>query len=108
MSNEGDAGQPAEPPQLCEYAAAVTAERIEKMLSYADEVRKADDPEAVHQMRVWSRRSRAALEIFRVCFSGRAFAEVEREVKVATDALSEARDLDVMIENLEARAAKLP
>ena len=93
---------------LCDYAGEVTAQRLDRMLSHIDGVRKAEDPEPVHQMRVWSRRSRAALEIFRVCFQGRAFAEVEREVKAATDALSEARDLDVMIENLQMRAAKLP
>lgn len=95
------------PPRLCEYAAEVTAERLDKMLDHVDGVRQAEDPEAVHQMRVWSRRSRAALEIFDVCFQGRAFTELEKEVKAATDALSEARDLDVMIINLEARALKL-
>jgi CHAD domain-containing protein len=111
MSDAGDAGETKGmpvPPRLCDFAAEVTAQRLDKMLSHVEGVRKAEDTEAVHQMRVWSRRSRAALEIFRVCFTGRAFAEVEREVKAATDALSEARDLDVMIENLEDRAAKLP
>ena len=108
MSNSGDAGRLPDPPKLCEYAAEVTAQRLDRMLSHVDGVRKAEDNEPVHQMRVWSRRSRAALEIFRVCFKGRAFAEVEREVKAATDALSEARDLDVMIENLQDRAMKLP
>lgn len=108
MNSEQGVGELPEPPKLCDYAADVTAERLNRMLSHIDGVRKGDDPEPVHQMRVWSRRSRAALEIFHVCFNGRAFAEVEREVKAATDALSEARDLDVMIENLQARAAKLP
>jgi CHAD domain-containing protein len=107
MRNESDAVR-AEAPDLCDYAAAVTAERLDRMLTHIDGVRKGDSPGPVHQMRVWSRRSRAALEIFRVCFTGRAFAEIEREVKAATDALSEARDLDVMIENLLARSARLP
>jgi len=105
MSVDGDAVDP--PPQLCDYAVEVTAERLDRMLSHVDGVRMAKDPEPVHQMRVWSRRSRAALEIFKVCFTAPTFAEVEREVKAATDALSEARDLDVMVENLEARASKL-
>lgn len=106
MSDEAGAAHAAAP-DLCDYAAAVTAERLDRMLSHIDGVRKGESPEPVHQMRVWSRRSRAALEIFRVCFTGPAFAEVEREVKAATDALSEARDLDVMIENLLARSERL-
>lgn len=95
-------------PRLCEFAGEMTAQRLDKMISFIEGVRKAEDIEAVHQMRVWSRRSRAALEMFRVCFKDSAFVEVEREVKAATDALSEARDLDVMTENLENRAEKLP
>src|SRR5471032_1853080 len=108
MSNPDDAGRPLAPPRLTEYAAEVTAQRLDRMLSHIDGVRKAEATAPVHQMRVWSRRSRAALEIFRVCFAGREFSEVEREVKAAADALSEARDLDVMIENLRKRAEDLP
>lgn len=108
MTENEDASRAASLPDLCTYAEKVTAERLDRMLSHVEGVRKAEDIEPVHQMRVWSRRSRAALEIFAVCFSGRDYQKVEREVKAATDALSEARDLDVMIENLQARAAKLP
>jgi CHAD domain-containing protein len=108
MTTEEDAAGPTVPPRLCDYAATVIAERLDRMLSHIEGVRRAEDPAHIHQMRVWSRRSRAALEVFDVCFTGKLFAEVEREVKAATDALSEARDLDVIIQNLEERAAKLP
>ena len=108
MSTTADAGESPMPPQFCEYAATVTSERLDRMLAQIDGVRKGDVPEPVHQLRVWSRRSRAAFEIFRVCFPGREFTELEREVKAAADALGEARDLDVMILNLRARAEKLP
>ena len=107
MSDVEDAVRPP-PPRLCDYAADVTAERLDRMLSHIEGVRKAEDATPVHQMRVWSRRSRAALEVFRVCFAGKAFTLLEREVKTAADALSEARDLDVMVENLRKRAASLP
>lgn len=73
-------------PQLLKFAGDVTAQRLDKMVSYSDEVRKGEDPEAIHQMRVWSRRSRAALEIFRCCYSGRRFEEIELRVKRVTDA----------------------
>ena len=95
-------------PSLTEYAERVTAERLEKLTSLAEDVRKNEETEPVHQMRVWSRRTRAALEIFEGCFPGKAFREIEREVKSITAALGEARDLDVMIENLGKRAEALP
>ncbi len=108
MSSAAEVGESPAPPKLCDYAVEVTLERLGRMLSHIEGVRKGDAPGPVHQMRVWSRRTRAALEIFHVCFDTKAFAEVERAVKSATDALSEARDLDVMIENLKSRAEKLP
>ena len=108
MSAEVDISGSAAPPRLSEYAVQVTAQRIDRVLSHIDGVRVGTENMPVHQMRVWSRRSRAAFEIFRVCFPGREFTELEREVKAAADALGEARDLDVMILNLRARAEKLP
>jgi CHAD domain-containing protein len=99
---------PSAPPRLCAYAADVIAERLDKMLSHVEGVKESVETEPVHQMRVWSRRSRAALDIFHLCFPGKAFAEIEREVKSVTGALGQARDLDVMIETLSKRAEALP
>ncbi len=94
-------------PSLTEYAERVIAERLDKMVSLAEDVRKNEATEPVHQMRVWSRRTRAALEIFEACYPGKAFHALEREVKRVTGALGEARDLDVMIEKLVDRAEAL-
>ena len=44
MNSEERAGGFPAPPQLCEYAADVTAERLNRMLSHVDGVRKGDDP----------------------------------------------------------------
>lgn len=97
-----------EPPPLCDYAAEVITRRLEKMLSHVEGVRQNEEIEPVHQMRVWSRRSRAALDIFACCFPGKEFVEIERIVRSVTGALGEARDLDVMIETLEKRLEDLP
>lgn len=99
---------PSSPPSLRDYAAKVTTERLEMMLTHVEGVRQNEEIEPVHQMRVWSRRSRAALETFACCFAGKAFKALEREVKAVTGALGEARDLDVMIETLTKRADALP
>lgn len=83
------------------YAAQTLTVRLERMLSHADNV-LAEDMEALKQMRVWSRRSRAALDIFGVCFAEQPFSTLANEVKNVTRALGTARDLDVMISKLEA------
>ena len=58
------------------------------------------DIERLHDMRVATRRLRAALEIFEAVFPKREFKRVLREVKALADALGERRDRDVTIEAL--------
>ncbi len=96
------------PPSLHDYAARVIAQRLHRMLSHTEGVRASEETEPVHQMRVWSRRTRAALEIFEGLFDDHDFARLEDEVKRVTGALGAARDLDVMIETLRERDASLP
>src|SRR5579871_6263094 len=101
---EGQSG----PPRLYEFAVETTGHRLDTMLSFLEGVRQGEAMEPVHQMRVWSRRTRAALEIFRLCFTGREFARLEREIKRAADAVGAARDLDVMIDTMTQRQETLP
>jgi CHAD domain-containing protein len=61
---------------------------------------KDEDIEAVHKMRVASRRLRATLDAFESCCEPKAFKQVYRSVTKAADRLGAARDTDVMIENL--------
>jgi CHAD domain-containing protein len=91
-----------------EYGAQVIRERLVQMLVHAPGVRLADDIEALHDMRVASRRLRAALSMFAPSFHDADFKRFEQEVKAVTDSLGTARDVDVMIETLEALEAELP
>jgi CHAD domain-containing protein len=59
------------------------------------------DPEGIHDMRVASRRLRAAVELFRDVFPRRRLRPLLRQVKDLADTLGEVRDLDVMLERLE-------
>lgn len=59
------------------------------------------DVEAVHDLRVGTRRLRAALSVYEAAFPPREFARVERSMSALTDALGPARDTDVLIEHLE-------
>ena len=60
------------------------------------------DIEGVHDMRVATRRLRAAMEIFAPCFPKKRHRGALREVKGLADLLGTRRDPDVMIERLDA------
>lgn len=96
------------PLALRTYAVALIEERLRRMVAQIPGVRSGHDIEAIHQMRVWSRRSRAALEVFRPCFKSKAFDDLEQQVRRVTRALGAARDLDVMIATLQKRETALP
>lgn len=89
------------------YAAHTLTTRLERMLSYSESV-LTEDMDALKQMRVWSRRSRAALDSFGGCFAEKPFLALAAEVKAVTRALGSARDLDVMIKCLAETQAELP
>lgn len=100
--------QPHPPRDACTFAAHALAYRLGRMLSYFDGVLHGKDPEAVHQMRVWSRRARVVFELFANCFEEKDFKELDKELRGITKALREARDLDVMLERLQREEESLP
>ncbi|HEV2662770.1 MAG TPA: CHAD domain-containing protein [Ktedonobacteraceae bacterium] len=78
-------------------------ERTHKMLEWREEVLKHEDIEAVHKMRVASRRLRAVLDAYEAACDAKQFRRVYRRVKEIADILGEARDTDVMVEGLQQR-----
>jgi CHAD domain-containing protein len=82
-------------------AARVVAIRAEEVVELSGGVLDVADIERVHDMRVATRRLRAALEVFRPCFPRDEFKATLREVKEIADALGERRDRDVTIAALE-------
>ncbi len=91
-----------------EYGAVVIRDSLAKMLLHLDGVMAGETSEPVHKMRVASRRLRAALSVFAPAFPTHSFAKFENEIKLVTDALGDARDLDVMVSGLEALDLLLP
>ena len=83
-------------------------QRGEKMLEWYDEVIKHEDIEAVHKMRVASRRLRATLDAYETACDPKYFKKVYRRVKDLADVLGKARDTDVMIEDLRTRLEQVP
>ncbi len=81
-------------------AAKVVAVRAQELSDEAADVLDTGDIERVHDMRVATRRLRAALEVFAPCFPKREYKTALKEVKALADALGERRDRDVHIADL--------
>jgi CHAD domain-containing protein len=99
-------GLNAEDP-YAEAAARIVEVRAGELLDHASGVLDTNDIEPLHDMRVASRRLRAALEIFSVCFPRKELNAALREVKALADALGERRDRDVTIAALETVSASM-
>ena len=91
-----------------DHGVEVIRQSLEKMLGLTEAVREGTDIEAVHDIRVASRRLRAAIDVFGAAFAIPEFRRFLADVKAITDELGAARDLDVMIETLEKLANELP
>ena len=90
-----------------EAAALAVETRAAEVFEHAEGVLDTDDIERVHDMRVATRRLRAAMEIFQPCFPKKEFKRTLRDVKDLADALGERRDPDVHIAELDRIAAAL-
>lgn len=88
-------------------AVAAVEVRAAEVFAHSAGVLDTGDIERVHAMRVATRRLRAVLEVFAVCFPPKEHKDVLGEVKKLADALGERRDPDVAIAALEGIAAEL-
>ena len=68
-----------------------------EMMSYKEGAKKGTDIEFVHEMRVTSRRLRAAMDNFADCFSEKLFKKHYKKIKAITQTMGAVRDLDVLI-----------
>jgi CHAD domain-containing protein len=86
----------------CEESFSASAERVvavraAEVFAHSDGVLDVDQIERVHDMRVATRRLRAALEVFAPCFPTKRHRKALKRVKALADALGERRDRDVAI-----------
>lgn len=91
-----------------EAAGRVLIVRWRELMSHREGTLAGEDIEALHAMRVSSRRMRAAMDAFAAAFPRRAFRRRLRVVKSVTDTLGAARDLDVAMEGLRRLLPELP
>lgn len=83
-------------------------ERTRTLLEWRDAVLKGDDSEAVHKMRVASRRLRAVLDAYEPICEPQHFQHVYRQVKKIANLLGKVRDTDVMMQSLKQMAEQTP
>jgi CHAD domain-containing protein len=98
-----DAAQP-----YAEAARRIVSVRAAELAEHSRGVLDTGDIERVHDMRVASRRLRAALEIFEPCFAHRLWKSSLKDTKRLADALGDRRDRDVSIAMLEDFAGRMP
>ena len=82
-------------------AVSVVKVRSKEVFAHSEGVLDLGDVERVHDMRVATRRLRAALEVFESCFPPKRHRKALKQVKALADALGERRDADVEIALLE-------
>lgn len=84
-------------PSYCTFGAETLKRLLGAFEAQIGGVIQSEDIEYIHNMRVASRRIRAAMPLFRICFPKKKFKNWLRKVKKVTKLLGEARDLDVQI-----------
>ena len=96
----------AETPFLT-FLRVLVRKRLDEMMAHYEET-LAGSAEALHDMRVASRRLRSALLLGRGLFSARRrFRKLERRIARFTEALGRVRDLDVLLLALERERARV-
>ncbi len=91
----------------CKFGSEAILKLLEVFEKQIDGVITNNDIEYVHKTRVTSRRLRATMPLFRICFRRKEFKEWLCEIKKVTRLLGDARDLDVQIVFVEQYMEKL-
>ena len=94
--------------QLSEAARKVLRFHFIQMLVHEEGTRQGDNIEELHDMRVATRRMRAAFEVFADGFQNKAIREHLKGLRATGRALGGVRDMDVFIEKANAYLAERP
>ena len=86
---------------LNECARRIIVARMTEMMSFKSGSIDGEDAEFVHDIRVASRRLRAAMQNFAACFPKDEFRKHLRRVESVTRTVGAVRDLDVLIKRFE-------
>lgn len=97
---------PEKPLNVC--ARRIIIGYFQEMMSHKKGASDDISIEFVHDMRVASRRLRAAMDNFAVCFESEQFKKLYKQVKIMTQTMGAVRDLDVLIRRFQTELLSLP
>src|ERR1051326_7444370 len=103
---KSDQAQPTPGESITQVAKRILAESHQAILSHEEGILNRD-AEAVHDMRVASRRLRVALSNFAVCCEPRERRRMAALLGKLADALGRVRDLDVLVSALKKYQASI-
>lgn len=104
---ELDDARPGEGSTVVEVVRAAMSRSVLQILGHDLGVRLGDDPEAVHQARVATRRLRSDLRTYGPLLEPSWSEELSRQLKGVADALGGVRDTDVLLGRLQRSVAGL-
>jgi CHAD domain-containing protein/uncharacterized protein YjbK len=93
---------------MAEAGRKVLGFHFARMLQNEPGTRLGEDIEALHDMRVATRRMRAALQIFGAAYVNKKIKPIARGLKLTGRALGRVRDMDVFLQKLEVYRQSLP
>ena len=88
-------------------AALVLEQRVDQISNLSKGLLDVTDTEPAELMWLATRRMRAALELFRPCFSKSGYRGGREEVRVLVDSVGRRRDIDTAIDTVEEVAAEM-
>ncbi len=81
---------------------------FDRLLTREEAVRKGEDPEDIHQMRVATRRLRASLQVVETIYDPELVRRYRRGLRRVAQSLGAVRDGDVFLQHIAAYRAGLP
>ena len=97
---------PDENMEIC--ARLIIVGYFREMMSYKYGAIDGTNIEFVHDMRVASRRLRAAMDNFSDCFQSEPFKQYYKQIRTITRRMGVVRDLDVLIAHFQSKLQTLP
>ena len=99
--------RPVSEETFAQFAETILKDMHESLVSF-EAPAKTGDIEAVHDMRVTSRRMRVAISNFAVCLPKDYRKELREGLSILADSLGKVRDLDVILEEMNRVASSQP
>ena len=93
---------------VAETARLILRQQLANLLHHTRNLARREDAEDVHQLRVSTRRLRAASALFAASLNAHAMKPFVRALRTAGRVFGRVRDLDVLLEKLTAHHAQLP